>query len=381
MRRHWPACAALAVLASCIGIISSWKILGSWLPCANCWNLGAFAEEKLWVPQESVDRVAILIAGTLRRFSLNADMRLVAPLTRANITVDVFLSLFDGPSKGWKDLSNAFQQDPQFDGLNRSGIQSLLERRFSMPGSRLVVNKVFDEYHETSEDAAFVDRNKFWPNGFGSPKEQGRIARSNFILLWKELESLWYLAQVEEHLHGHYSYVMILRDDAFWLQDFNLTKLLDLGGVTKPAAGSGDGGRLYSMLCERSEGGAPSGVIDYVLLLDRAAAESFGKCYSRLTWPTHFGKDWFTKYENDEVGPISETFYLILARFADIQVIEVPASLMPMERVGWLDGRMCLHKYCDSHLERGSVPWLNPDMPLCKKMQKKKWNDVDQVDG
>eukprot|EP00438_Fugacium_kawagutii_P019748 Skav227354 [mRNA] locus=scaffold1665:130689:131807:+ [translate_table: standard] len=346
----------LAVLASSAGVIAF--IVTSWIPVE--------LRKDVQLHQEPhVPRFAILIAGTLRRFNSNADVHLVAPLTRANWTVDVFLSLFDGPSKGWRKISEAFVQDPQFEGLNRSGIQHLLERRFSMPGSRLVVNKIFDEYHEAPEDMAFVDRNQFWRNKHGHG--DGRTARSNFILLLKELESLWYLALSQEHLYGSYSYVMILRDDAFWFLDFSLSRLLDLGGVQR--TGSTNKGHLYTIMCETLAVPDPLGITDHVFLLDRPAAETFCKAYSRLAHPEHFGKEWLSKYENDQAGDMSEHFYLILANFSGIQVIDVPAFLMPMQRVARLDGRMCLHKYCDSHLKSKRVPWLNPDMPLCEPTQ------------
>eukprot|EP00438_Fugacium_kawagutii_P033494 Skav232529 [mRNA] locus=scaffold319:33354:38059:+ [translate_table: standard] len=310
---------------------------------------------------EEPRRFALLIPGTLRRFNSNADTHVVAPLIGENWEVDVFLSLFDGPSRGWTSVSDNFQQDPQFDGLNRSGIQSAIERRFSMPGSRLVVDKIFDDHHETSEDIAFVKGNKFWPDSHGPG--QGRFARRNFILLLKELENLWYRALLQEDLLGPYSYVMILRDDAFWFQDFNLNRLLGLGGVERTLASSTNKGHLYSMMCKNIPD--PLGIIDYVFLLDRSAAETFGKCYSRLVHPAHFGHEWLAKYEHNEVGQNSEHFYFILAKFAEIQVIDVPTSLLPMQRTAWLDGRMCLHKYCDSDVKSKDVQQRKPDMPLC----------------
>eukprot|EP00438_Fugacium_kawagutii_P017545 Skav228533 [mRNA] locus=scaffold1887:67132:68289:+ [translate_table: standard] len=356
------------------------------LALASC---AAITLSLLYQPSEAVSpenvRVAILIAGTLRRFSLNADTKLVAPLTRANFKVDVFLSLFDGASQGWKKASDNFQPDPQLEGLNRSGIQSLLERRFSMPGSRVAGIKLFDQYNTEPQDVTFVDTKHWWEVKLGPQKVRGPIARSNFILLWKELEGLWNLSLSEENLHGQYAYVMILRDDAFWLQDFNLTRLLDASGVHTKASGSGDNGRLYCMLCERSLGirdwkslgrvvnEEQPGINDYVFLLDRQAAATFGQCYSRIAQPALFGSAWLANFEKHMVNDgkrerlidRSELFYLFLAKFAEIDVIQVPASLMPMQRVARLDGQMCLHKYCDSHL--ANISWLQPekDMNLC----------------
>ena len=309
-------------------------------------------------------RIAVLIAGTVRRVNLNADRHLLQPLTKANCKVDVFLSLFAGVSKGWKKASDAFEQEPDFESLNRFGIESVIQRRFSMPGSKVVRSKIFEEHNKEPQDIAFIDRDAFWP-GKGS---LGEAARSNFLMMWKELEELWYQAQSEEHQHGSYSFVMILRDDAYWFQDFNLTKVLDMGGRER-LPGNGQAGLLYSMFCDKDRqfGGDSSGIIDYVFLMDRAGAEVFCKSYSRLVWPALFGRKWFTDYENNNAGDGSEHFYLSLAEHSGIQVIEVPLYLIPMQRVGRLHGKLCLHKYCDAKIASKNIPYFHPDMPLCKE--------------
>eukprot|EP00438_Fugacium_kawagutii_P032763 Skav206032 [mRNA] locus=scaffold1314:420177:421283:+ [translate_table: standard] len=312
--------------------------------------------------------VVVLIAGTLRRFNLNASTKLLAALTR-DFEVDIFLSLFDAASAGWSKISIAFEQDPQFEGLNRSGIQSLIERRLSMPGSLVGGIRLFDEYNTEPQDAAFVNTSHWWD--FKKKTKRGTTARSNFILLLKELESLWNLAQSQERIRfKYYSYVLILRDDGFWFRDFDLSQLMHLGGVQKIGSGSGQGGHVYSVLCETGQDHLRTGGInDWIFLLDRPAAETFGKCYSRLVHPATFGNAWLQRWNNTEVWN-SETFYLFLSKFADIKVIEVPTYLLPMQRVALMDGQLCLYSYCDSHLPSKNVPWLKPDenMLTCKTL-------------
>eukprot|EP00438_Fugacium_kawagutii_P003310 Skav223908 [mRNA] locus=scaffold5126:128762:140559:- [translate_table: standard] len=315
-------------------------------------------------PKVRQSRVAVLIAGTLRRFNLNASTKLVAAMTR-DFEVDIFLSLFDAASKGWLKLSNAFQQDPQFEGLNRTGIQRLIERRLNMPGSKVGGIKLFDHYNTEQQDIAFIKTMHWWDLKKGRQRGQGTTARSNFILLWKELESLWNLAQSQERVRCNYSYVMILRDDGFWVRDFNLSQLLRLGGVQKNGSGSGRGGHLYSVLCETGQKRIRrGGITDWIFLLDRPAAETFGKCYSRLAQPAAFGNVWLEGYQNDTLIWNSETFYLFLAEFADVEVIEVPTYLLPMQRAALLDGKLCLYQHCDSHLPSKNVPWLEPDKDM-----------------
>ena len=124
-----------------------------------------------------------------------------------------------------------------------------------------------------------------------------------------------------------------------------------------------------AMLCDpdKKRGGDTSGLIDYIFLMDRAAAEVLCKSYSRLVWPALFGKEWFTKYQNNNAGDGSEHFYLSLAEHCGIQVIEVPLYFIPMQRVGRLHGKLCLHKYCDAKIASKNIPYFHPDMPLCKE--------------
>ena len=69
----------------------------------------------------------------------------------------------------------------------------------------------------------------------------------------------------------------------------------------------------------------------------------------------------------DEYGDGSEHFYLILSKHFNLEVIEIPTRLMPMQRVARVNGKMCLHKYCDSHLARKNLDYLRPEMPVCKE--------------
>ena len=91
--------------------------------------------------------------------NLNADRHLLQPLIRANCKVDVFLSLFAGANKGHRKGSDAFEPHPDFEGLNRSGIEHWMKRRSSIHGSRVVSSKIFEEHKKEVQDTAFIDRN------------------------------------------------------------------------------------------------------------------------------------------------------------------------------------------------------------------------------
>ena len=67
-----------------------------------------------------------------------------------------------------------------------------------------------------------------------SPQIKLRTANANRNLLRMHLEIqlLWEsLLYYEEQMQRQYDYVLFFRDDAQWMDDFNLNRLLSLGGA------------------------------------------------------------------------------------------------------------------------------------------------------
>ena len=129
----------------------------------------------------------------------------------------------------------------------------------------------------------------FWPR----PERRGKTARNNFILMWRNLAILWQKAKKYENMYGKYSYVIILRDDAYWFRDFNLTQILELRGIERLPGRPGEG-QLYSVLCDQTHisTGDLDGLIDYFFLVDRVAADIVCTTYERIIQPTRFGDGW-----------------------------------------------------------------------------------------
>lgn len=98
------------------------------------------------------------------------------------------------------------------------------------------------------------------------------------------------------------------------------------------------------------------GIIDHILVLDRAAAEMVGTSYSRIIRPADFGTRWL-QHMTSQHPKNSENFLMLLANFTGLEVTEVPETLLPMQRAGRVNGSICLHKFC----ERQGAP-----MPLLK---------------
>ena len=47
---------------------------------------------------------------------------------------------------------------------------------------------------------------------------------------------------------------------------------------------------------------------------------------------------------------------------------EVPQGVLPFQRVGRMKGTLCLHKYCDSQWSSQGIPYLAPNLTLCKDL-------------
>ena len=236
-------------------------------------------------------KVAILIAGTVARFHLNTSAEhLVAPLVQSGWEVDYFSSLFLGQPAPWKAKAEVkeLEADWEFQQANETHIKNIISQKLSSSGARVIFNHVFSEQDVDLAEKNFIDTDMaFWPR----PERRGKTARNNFILMWFAI--LWQKAKKYENMHGTYSYVIMLRDDAYWFRDFNLTQILELRGIERLPGRPGEG-QLYSVLCDETHisTGDLDGLIDYFFLVDPVAADIVCTTYERIIQPPRFGDGW-----------------------------------------------------------------------------------------
>ena len=212
----------------------------------------------------------------------------MAPLVQSGWEVDYFSSFFLGRPSGWRAGVEAFEADWEFQEANETHFESIISQKLSSSGAHVMFNRVFSEQDVDLAESSFIAQEKgFWPN------KRGKIARNNFILMWKNLAILWQKAKEHEKRYGKYSYVIILRDDAYWFRDFNLTQMLELRGIERLPGRPGEG-QLYSVLCDprHVSSGDLRGLMDYFFLVDRVAADVVCTTYERIIQPTRFGDDW-----------------------------------------------------------------------------------------
>ena len=259
--------------------------------------------------------------------------------------VDYFASVFVGNANVFDaEMQHvSFEKDPifaKFEHLNQTNlsfITSVISSTLARSGAKVPYARAFDRHDTATEDLSFIDKSMMWWR-----VKYGRTARENFIRMLKELEMMWHAAQKEERKQRQqYSYVLIVRDDVWWLKDFDLDLLVRTGGVQK-AVGR-NAGHVYSAPCKNRP---TKGLVDHVFLFDRSAAEIMGSSYSRIVRPGDFGRAWLEHLEAEKPKN-SENFYMQLANFSGFEINEVPGALLPMQRTGRLNSTVCLHKYCD----------------------------------
>ena len=308
--------------------------------------------------------IAILMAGIVQRYQLNSQEHLFAPLQRAGWQIDYFYSLFRGNEGAWHKEAADFEPDPDLAKVEQNKLGETISSKVGRFGANVAYSKIFDAYDNDSDSLSYINEGELW--AFAG--ERGRGARNNFVHLQKELNMMWQEAKRLEKEKGfQYEYVMIIRDDAYWLKDFDLDRMLQIGGNVKL---SGEGhGRVFSLACDADllRFDPRGGILDYVFLGDRESANWFGEVYNYLVRPQDIGHSWMGHLDNTK--PInSETFYLELFNFTGAEIVEVPPGLIPMQRIGRLKGTLCLHKYCDSNLTKDGqvlVPFLHPELPEC----------------
>ena len=315
--------------------------------------------------------IAILMAGTVARYHLDSTAEhLIAPLGKAGWKVDYFYSLCDGnlgDNATWKKKAARFEPDPTWSEVKRQDIDATIAQKLKTFGADVGSSKVFNHYDTSLDDLSFISGNDsvapLW-----SGKKRGSIARRNFVHVHKEINMLWQQVEIQEKKKGagfQYSYVMFIRDDAYWLKDFDLDLMLQITGGRHHSAG----GQVFSLDCEPASMrlDVHPGLVDYLFLADRTAATIFGNLYKYLIRPGDFGTAWVDHLIRTR--PYNgETFYRQLTNFTGTDVTEVAAGLIPMQRVGRVGGRLCLHKTCDSKLTNEGkivVPYLHPELPKC----------------
>lgn len=296
------------------------------------------------------------MAGTLARYQLGSTTEhLIAPLHKAGWKVDYFYSLYDGKlgaNNTWRGWAENFEPDPLLSHVQRQDLDATISQRLKMFGADVGKSKVYNHTDPSLDDLSFIHGNNY---GLWNWSARGAIARRNFVLMHKEINILWRQVETREKKIGagfQYSYVMFLRDDAYWLKDFDLDLMLQIGNRTGR-------GQIFTMGgCNRASAkfDVRRGLVDFIFLVDRTAANIFGNIYKYIARPGDMGKSWLQHLNRTNFSD-SEIFYRQLATFTGTEIIKVPVGLIPLQRVGRLHGHLCRYVACS--------PYLHTDLPNC----------------
>eukprot|EP00536_Pseudo-nitzschia_multiseries_P008008 jgi/Psemu1/19325/gm1.19325_g len=202
-----------------------------------------------------------------------------------------------------------------------------------------------------------------------------RAGNKNMIRLFLALESLWKTEfldyeQQRRSRGAFYDYVLILRDDALWLGDFDLHAII----ATDPAADA------YVLSCDaRNPKMLSPEICDHAILIKRDKADVVGAYVTAMASmdlnECHVS---VTEYVGKLRGCNSEMILRHVLKVHGIAVKEVPQSLLPFERAVRIeagggdetttDGNgnyYCYHKYCQSVDQPLKLP---PSIQKCKEL-------------
>lgn len=310
------------------------------------------------VQREDRGHIALLTSGTLQRyFAESSATHFVAPLTKAGYTVDVYLSLNTEAFTPWIPGAKAFIPDPALDGLTDKESGDLLNRYVTAAGGKLQSFHWVQGYHLADAEVRFIKDSTMF-NGFGVG-HHAQDARESVVKHYKGLEWLWRdMLHVESTESRPYTHVVILKDDAYWMKDFDLDRLLNFGRDVSSYRPP----NVYGLDCTATMDYTPTELADFVFVLDRDGMGAFGHAFTDLLDPR--GSAYNTL--------CTERWLRMFFHNQGMKVLDVPAALIPFQRSGRMrtgpgdsQVQVCLHYACDS--SGHGVPLFSPKsvLPMC----------------
>jgi hypothetical protein len=293
--------------------------------------------------------VAVLLAGTLVRYFPNLDEHVVAPLVQANRAVDVYLSLSVEGFHSWRHAGNQFVMHPAYVDRSLDEVKDMIAEGIRDNGGTAAVIRMPHKVNLTPGGLEFRKSGHWWDK---DPTTKGPQdldvawgTRGNVAKLYLELRELWNIAKENEKLADKsYKYVMIFRDDSNWLSNFDMDRMLRIGGKVML---TGSAGHAWGQQC------GPQGLprlCDFVVVAEREVAEPFGSFYTLMIDPKSMGVPWLDPRAESVLE--GERYMYQVAHAFKIHFEQVPTALIPFERCGRMNksGHVipCRHKPNDN---------------------------------
>jgi len=331
---------------------------------------------------EGIPTIALLIAGSAKRYVLSGmSDHLIKPLRKQNTKVDYYLMLSVKQGLAYRSSEEYMKYqtyDPIFSEISTEKDSSvvtayLFEKiRTSVSKAGANVGGIHIQPQPMKLDHVSL-RKKQLEAKKSRPKEDSyfrfptldlrpeyrrrtAVANRNLFKLYLGLQKLWekHLLSAETYVGVKYDYVMVLREDAAWLQDFDLQKLID----TNPEADA------YVLSCDLREGPAmiAAEYNDYGIVIRRNKAAFIGQYFNQIL------KADLQKCHDSVISVVPQgtgcnagmLFHWVMQTH-NITVQRVPQSAFPMERLLNLKvndtEQVCIHRMCQSQ----ESPLMIPD--------------------
>mmetsp|Transcript_7348 Transcript_7348/g.9500 ORF Transcript_7348/g.9500 Transcript_7348/m.9500 type:complete len:874 (-) Transcript_7348:114-2735(-) len=342
--------------------------------------------------EESRLKVAVIVAGTLQRFMITSTIKhLIEPMSYKTKVADVdyYASLTTAKAMAYgsdTSYTDRLQPDPKLpvSTLHDSvDIEDYIRSEFGPIEARIGALQIQESIDIDAEPMLKARRKKaLIENPSEDPDQRFPIidnrtadkakrtanANRNLLRMHLAIQNLWSKALKWEAEEGFkYDYVLFLRDDSLWLNDFDILKITEKEGD------------IFVPSCDaRDPPLHPLELNDHILISTRKTAGIFGNYYSALfqtdvegcmkTLPT-------TLNRSGERGCNSEMLLKWIVDEKNVTVTKVSQSEVPFQRsanVRLSDGSImqCFHKFCQSkHLPLQ----FNNDMQVCSKID---WDKI-----
>jgi hypothetical protein len=180
------------------------------------------------------------------------------------------------------------------------------------------------------------------------------VANRNLFKLYLGLQKLWekHLIASETYVGVRYDYIMVLREDVMWMDDFDLQKLID----TNPSADA------YVLSCDmRDPPLIANEYNDYGLVIRRNKASMIGRYFDQILKADLQGcHDSVKGMVPDHTGCNSGMLFYYIMQNNNVTVQRVPQSVFPIERSLHLKlndtEKVCLHNMCQSKESPLKIP-------------------------
>ena len=341
--------------------------------------------------------VAVIVAGTLERFMLDSTLRkAVGPMSDSGVSVDYFASLTTAPAKAYRsDLvyTEHLEPDPVLPVPTHDDfvdVEEFIRMRVARDWAKVGALKISKQINIDTEPM-LDNRRKLalkkhpnedpdqrfpmFDNRNDDTSQRTANANRNLLRLHFAIQNLWEtVTRREKEENFRYDYVMFLRDDTLWLDDFDINNVI-----------STDADIIIPSCDARDPPLHKSELNDHILISRRDTADVFGEYYSKL-----FDADISACMEQlpDELsqdgkrGCNSEMLLKWIVDKENMRVSKLGQGILPFQRSAnvKLPGGStvhCFHKFCQSEKDPMVITDDKlKDIALCSKIE---WHQIFEV--